>query len=172
MLKASEDKTFPGAIVAGLGSPWGQAVAAGDPTPLTSAPTARCSRRDLYETFTGLMAMGDRASARATVRFLFERQQLPDGSFPRNSLVNGRTAPDSFGIQLDEVAYPILMARIVGLTDAATYGRVKRAADYLVGHGPAFGAERWEEQGGWSPSTISAEIAGLVAARSHRRPER
>src|SRR3954451_13883335 len=28
VLKASEDKTFPGAIVAGLGSPWGQAVAA------------------------------------------------------------------------------------------------------------------------------------------------
>src|SRR6185295_18604005 len=31
-------------------------------------------------------------------------------------------------------------------------------------HGPSFGPERWEEQGGFSPSTISAEIAGLVAA--------
>src|SRR6185295_6060926 len=30
-------------------------------------------------------------------------------------------------------------------------------------HGPSFGPERWEEQGGFSPSTISAEIAGLVA---------
>ena len=31
VLKASEDKTFPGAIVASLASPWGQAVSAGDP---------------------------------------------------------------------------------------------------------------------------------------------
>jgi len=31
VLKASEDKTFPGAIVASLASPWGQAISAGDP---------------------------------------------------------------------------------------------------------------------------------------------
>ena len=30
VLKASEDKTFPGAVVASLASPWGQAVSAGD----------------------------------------------------------------------------------------------------------------------------------------------
>ena len=113
----------------------------------------------------GLLAAGDPATARDTVRFLFERQQQPDGSFPRNSLINGATAPDSFGVQLDEVAYPILMARTIGLTDAATYtDHVRRAADFLVAHGPAFGSERWEEQSGWSPSTIAAEIAGLTAA--------
>ena len=121
--------------------------------------------RDLYETFTGLVATGDLATAKDTVRFLFERQQLADGSMPRNSLVNGKTAPDSFGTQLDEVAYPILMARTVGLTDTAFYlDHIKRAADYLVAHGPSFGNERWEEQSGYSPSTIAAEIAGLAAA--------
>src|SRR5262249_32810389 len=110
-------------------------------------------------------AAGDLATARDTVRFLFERQQQPNGSMPRNSLVNGKLAPDSFGVQLDEVAYPILMARTVGLTDAAFYrDHIKRAADFVVAHGPAFGSERWEEQGGYSPSTIAAEIAGLVAA--------
>src|SRR5712692_1360716 len=31
VIKASEDKTFSGAIVASLSSPWGQAVSAGDP---------------------------------------------------------------------------------------------------------------------------------------------
>ena len=31
-------------------------------------------------------------------------------------------------------------------------------------HGPASASERWEEQSGYSPSTIAAEIAGLVAA--------
>ena len=84
---------------------------------------------------------------------------------PRNSLVNGKAAPDSFGTQLDECAYPILMAQQLGLTDAALYAdHIKPAANFLIAHGPAFGSERWEEQSGYSPSTIAAEIAGLVAA--------
>jgi glucoamylase len=40
------------------------------------------------------------------------------------------------------------------------------AADFLVARGPAFGVERWEEQSGYSPSTIAAEIAGLTAANA------
>ena len=167
VLKASEDKTFPGAIVASLASPWGQAVAAGDPALTYFGSYREVFARDLYETFTGLLAAGDTETAEDTVRFLFERQQLADGSFPRNSLINGKLAPDSFGIQLDEVAYPILMARTVGLTDADFYAdEIRPAADFLVARGPAFGAERWEEQSGWSPSTIAAEIAGLTAAGS------
>ena len=51
---------------------------------------------------------------------------------PRNSLVNGKTAPDSFGTQLDETAYPILMAQQLGLTDAALYANhIKPAANFL-----------------------------------------
>jgi glucoamylase len=165
VLKASEDKTFPGAIVASLASPWGQAVSAGDPNNTYFGSYREVFARDLYETFTGLLLAGDRATARATVRFLFERQQLPDGSMPRNSLVNGKPAPDTFGVQLDEVTYPILMAWQVGLTDGAFYrDHLKRAADFAISHGPSFGSERWEEQGGFSPSTIAAEIAGLIAA--------
>src|SRR5258706_4609325 len=41
---------------------------------------------------------------------------------------------------------------------------IRPAADFVVSHGPSFGVERWEEQSGYSPSTIAAEIAGLVAA--------
>ena len=112
------------------------------------------------------MAAGDLATARATVRFLFERQQLADGRFPRNSLVNGKQAPDTGGDQLDETAYPILMAYQAGLQDDGDLwsDHVRKAADFVVAHGPSFGSERWEEQGGYSPSTIAAEIAGLVAA--------
>ena len=165
MLKASEDKTFPGAIVASLASPWGQAISAGDPANTYFGSYREVFARDLYEAWTGLLADGDLATARDATLFLFERQQLPDGSMPRNSLVNGKTAPDSFGTQLDEVAYPILMAQQLGLTDAALYDdHVKPAANFLIAHGPSFGSERWEEQGGFSPSTIAAEIAGLVAA--------
>ncbi|HEY2671970.1 MAG TPA: glucodextranase DOMON-like domain-containing protein [Rugosimonospora sp.] len=168
VLKASEDKTFPGAVVASLASPWGQAVSAGD-TPGGAAVYFGSYRevfaRDLYEAFTGLLADGDLATARDTVRFLFGHQQLADGRFPRNSLLNGRTAPDTGGDQLDESSYPILMAWQAGLAgDATLWPGIRRAADFVVAHGPSFGSERWEEQGGYSPSTIAAEIAGLVAA--------
>jgi glucoamylase len=165
VIKASEDKTYPGAIVASLASPWGQAISAGDPANTYFGSYREVFARDLYEAWTGLLADGDLATARDATLFLFNRQQLADGSMPRNSLVNGKTAPDSFGTQLDEAAYPILMADQLGLTDAALYqNHVKPAANFVAAHGPAFGVERWEEQGGYSPSTIAAEIAGLVAA--------
>ena len=165
VLKASEDKTFPGAIVASLASPWGQAISAGDPANTYFGSYREVFARDLYEAWTGLVADGDLATARDATLFLFQRQQLADGSMPRNSLVNGKTAPDSFNTQLDEAAYPILMADQLGLTDASLYANhVMPAANFIVAHGPAFGPERWEEQSGYSPSTIAAEIAGLVAA--------
>jgi glucoamylase len=122
--------------------------------------------RDLYEAFTGLLADGDIAAARAATLFLFDRQQQADGSMPRNSLLNGKPAADTGGTQLDEAAYPILMAFQAGLGgDAALYtDHIRPAADFLVSHGPSSGVERWEEQSGYSPSTIAAEIAGLTAA--------
>jgi glucoamylase len=169
VLKASEDKTFPGAIVASLASPWGQSVQAGVNSggkPSYFGSYREVFARDLYEAFTGLLADGDIGTARAATRFLFDRQQLPDGSMPRNSLLNGKAAPDTGGTQLDEAAYPILMAYLAGLGgDAALWkGHIEPAADFLVANGPSFGVERWEEQTGYSPSTIAAEIAGLTAA--------
>jgi glucoamylase len=165
VLKASEDKTFPGAIVASMTSPWGQAVSAGDPGNTYFGSYREVFARDLYEIWTGLMAVGDLGTARDATLFLFQRQQQSDGSMPRNSLVNGKTAPDSFGTQLDETAYPLLMADELHLTDASLYtNHIKPAANFVASHGPAFGVERWEEQDGYSPSTIAAEIAGLIAA--------
>ena len=169
VIKASEDKTFPGAIVAGLASPWGQAVSAGDPANTYFGSYREVFARDLYEAWTGLIADGDLSTARDALKFLFAKQQLPDGSMPRNSLVNGKLAPDSFGTQLDEVAYPILMADTAGMPMATSscscyQADIRPAANFLISHGPAFGSERWEEQSGYSPSTIAAEIAGLVAA--------
>jgi glucoamylase len=169
VLKASEDKTFPGAIVASLASPWGQSVPAGavaDGKPSYFGSYREVFSRDLYEAFTGLMADGDISTARAATLFLFDRQQLPDGAMPRNSLLNGKAAPDTGGTQLDEAAYPILMAYLAGLGgDAALWqDHIRPAADFLVANGPSDGVERWEEQTGYSPSTIAAEIAGLTAA--------
>jgi glucoamylase len=169
VVKASEDKTFPGAIAAGLASPWGQSVPAGDFTngkPTYFGSYREVFARDLYEAFTGLLVAGDIRTARAAARFLFDRQQQADGSMPRNSLLNGKVAPDTGGLQLDETSYPIMMAWQSGLAgDSALYQQhVIPAADFLVAHGPSDGVERWEEQSGYSPSTIAAEIAGLTAA--------
>ena len=165
VLKAVEDKTFPGALVAAPASPWGQAISAGDPQNTYFGSYREVFARDLYEIWTGLMADGDTATAKDATLFLFDRQQQPDGSMPRNSLVNGKLAPDSFGTQLDETAYPLLMADELHLTDHDSLrAHIKPAANFVAAHGPSFGVERWEEQSGYSPSTIAAEIAGLVAA--------
>ncbi len=165
VIKASQDKTFTGAEVASLASPWGQATSADDPNNTYFGSYREVFARDLYEAWTGFYLDGDLQSARALTRFLFENQQQADGSMPRNSLLNGKVAPDSFGTQLDEASYPILMAYQLHMTDATLYQQhIKPAANFVIGHGPSFGVERWEEQTGYSPSTIAAEIAGLVAA--------
>jgi glucoamylase len=170
VLKASEDKTFPGAIAASLASPWGQAVSAGslvNGKPVYFGSYREVFGRDLYEAATGFLADGDVQTARAAARFLFSRQQLPDGQLPRNSLLNGEVAPDTGGDQLDETAYALLLARLTTLTagnDRYYRDHIVPAADWIVAHGPSYGVERWEEQSGYSPSTIAAEIAGLSAA--------
>jgi glucoamylase len=169
VVKASEDKTYPGAIAASLASPWGQAVPAGNLTngePTYFGSYREVFARDLYEAFTALLVAGDVRTAQAATYFLFDRQQTSDGSMPRNSLTNGLPAPDTGGLQLDETSYPILMAWQSGLaSDATLYQQhIIPAADFLVAHGPSDGVERWEEQSGYSPSTIAAEIAGLTAA--------
>ena len=163
-IKAAEDKTFPGAIVASLAVPWGQAVPAGDPGNTFFGSYREVFARDAYAAGTALALAGDVATARDVVTFLFGQQQ-PDGSLPRNSLLNGDSAPDTFGVQLDETAYAILLADQLAMTGAAFYqNSIKPAADFVIAHGPALGSERWQEQSGYSPSTIAAEIAGLVAA--------
>ena len=169
VIKASADKTYPGAIVASLASPWGQSVPAGNfagSAPGYFGSYREVFARDLYEAFTGLLVDGDLATARAATLFLFDRQQQADGSMPRNSLLNGKPAPDTGGTQLDETSYPIIMALQAGLDGSGSLWRnhIRPAADFLVAHGPSFGVERWEEQAGYSPSTIAAEIAGLTAA--------
>jgi len=175
VIKASEDKTFAGATAASLASPWGQAVPAGQKASDGLAPYFGSYRevfpRDAYETFTGFLVDGDLATARQMVRYWFDDLQLANGSFPRNGLLNGAAAPDTGGLQLDETADPILAAWQADLSgDAALYAdHIKPAADFLVANGPADGVERWEEQSGFSPSTMADEVAGLAAAAAIAR---
>jgi glucoamylase len=160
ILKAHEDKTYRGANVASLSVPWGGGDNANEPN---VGGYHTIWARDLYQVATAFDAMGDRAAAKRALNYLFTVQQKYDGSFPQNSWLDGR--PAGGGLQLDEVAYPLILAYQLGRTDQETWLKhIKPAADFLISKGPATPQERWEEEAGYSPSTIAAEIAGLVCA--------
>ena len=97
VIKASEDKTFPGAIVASLASPWGQAVSAGDPNNTYFGSYREVFARDLYESWTGLVAAGDLDTARDATLFLFERQQLPTARSRGTAWSMARSRPTRSG---------------------------------------------------------------------------
>jgi glucoamylase len=159
-LKALEDKTYRGAMIASPSVPWGGGPNANEPT--ISGYHAIWAR-DLYQVATAFVALGDRASANRALDYLFNVQQKTDGSFPQNSWVDGR--PIGGGLQLDQVALPLVLAYQLKRTDRSTWLRhIKPAADFIISKGPATEQERWEEKSGYSPATIAAEIAGLVCA--------
>ncbi len=161
-VKAHEDKTYPGAFIASLTIPWGQAVNASGAGGAGNGYHFVWAR-DAYEQVTGLLAAGDLRAAQDAVTWLFTRQQQADGHFPQNSAPDG--TPDQTNVQLDETAYPIILAQQVGgITKAMYTDHIAKAADYLVAHGPTTPQERWEETGGYSPSTIADMIAALTAA--------
>ena len=159
-LKALEDKTYRGAMIASPSIPWGGGPNANEPT--ISGYHAVWSR-DLYHVGTAFLALGDEATANRALDYLFKVQQKADGSFPQNSWVDGR--PIGGGLQIDQVAFPLILAYQLKRKDRETWLRhVKPAADFMVSNGPRTQQERWEEKSGYSPSTIAAEIAALACA--------
>jgi glucoamylase len=159
VLADSEDKANRGAFVASPTMPWVWGTGLENP----SGAYHLVWSRDLYEMATSLLAAGDRAAAGRALAFLFDRQQKSDGSFPQNSTVDG--TEHWTNVQLDEVADPLILAWMLGRRDSTTYTRhIRPAADYVVANGPVTPQDRWENQGGYSPATIAAEIAGLVCA--------
>jgi glucoamylase len=173
-LHAAEDKAFRGASVAGLATPWGD-FTNGD---ALNDGYHRVWGRDLYQQATGLLAAGDSAQARRMAQFMWNQQYVgsptqgdgttyPAGSFPRYSPVSGISgaSPQQLGCceQLDQDSFAIILAWQTGLTDSATFAKIRTTANHLQSAGPDT-TERWEEQFGKSPSSIAAEIAGLVVA--------
>ena len=162
LLLGHEDKTFPGAFIASLSIPWGEVKGDEDMGGYHLVWT-----RDMVQSATALLAAGHTETPLRALIYLAASQQ-DDGGFPQNFWINGQ--PYWHGIQLDEVAFPILLAwrlheaKAIGNLDF--YPMIKRAASFLILHGPATNQERWEEAAGYSPSTLASNIAALICAAS------
>jgi glucoamylase len=170
VLLAHEDKVFQGAIVASLSIPWGEIKADQDLGGYHLVWT-----RDLVHSAIALLATGQTGTPLRALIWLAAIQR-PDGTFPQNSWIDG-TAYWS-GLQLDQTAAPILLAwalRKFGTANPSAGGHdalglfhpramIVRATARLILHGPVTSQDRWEENAGYSPSTIAVVIAALVCA--------
>jgi glucoamylase len=165
LLRAHEDKSYPGAFIASLAIPWGEAAGDEDQGGYHLVWT-----RDMVNSANAMMAAGDRATPLRALIYL-DVSQRENGGFAQNFWIDGE--PYWSGIQLDEVAFPILLAwrlkRENALQDFDPYPMVMRAAAYLVRHGPVTPQERWEEVSGYSPSTLASNIAALICAACFAR---
>ncbi len=187
VLKALEDKENAGALIASLSIPWGDSVSAEN-----SATGYRAVwPRDFYQCAMALLALGDEKTALTAFEYL-QKVQVGEntpgnkgagGWFLQKTVVDGTL--EWFSIQMDQTAMPIMLGwklwkKGVLSTDSLEYWygeMLKPAADFLVEGGdvdldwnktsltpPFTQQERWEEQSGYSPSTMAAIISGLVCA--------
>ena len=165
LLRAHEDKSYPGAFIASLSIPWGEAVGDEDQGGYHLVWT-----RDMVNSANAMLAAGDRATPLRALIYLDVSQQ-ENGGFSQNFWIDGE--PYWRGIQLDETAFPILLAWRLkcenALQDFDPFPLISRAAGYLVRHGPLTPQERWEEVSGYSPSTLASNIAALICAASYIR---
>jgi len=163
VLRTHESKMAPGGLIASLSIPWGFSKGDND-----LGGYHLVWSRDMVETAGGLLAAGAHEDVGRVLSYL-EATQLPDGHWSQNMWLDG--SPYWNGIQLDETALPILLVDLArrenALTDADVvrfWPMVHHAAAYLVRNGPVSPQDRWEEDPGYTPFTIAAEIAAFLAA--------
>jgi len=165
LLVAHEDKSYPGAFIASLSIPWGESKGDEDMGGYHLVWT-----RDMVNTATALLAAGNRITPLRALIYL-AASQYENGGFSQNFWINGD--PYWGGVQLDEVAFPILLAWRLrqdnALGEFDPYHMVIQAARFLISFGPATQQERWEEASGYSPSTLAANIAALICAAGFAR---
>jgi glucoamylase len=157
VLRTHRDKTFTGAMTASLSVPWGN---------------SRDDRggyhlvwpRDLVQCASALLAFGAEREVRNTLRYLIATQKA-DGSWYQNQWLGG--TPYWTGLQLDEVAFPVLLAAQMAQRDAlqgiAVAAMIQSALSFIATNGPSSPQDRWEENAGINTYTLAACIAALVA---------
>ena len=155
-----EDKTYSGAFIASASVPWGASKSDDDLGGYHLVWT-----RDMVQSASALLACGRIDTARRALVYLACTQHA-DGGFAQNFWIDG--TPYWSGIQLDEVALPIILAwrlwKAGGLGNFVVFPFVEAAASFLCRYAPVTQQERWEENAGYSPSTLAAVIAGLICA--------
>jgi glucoamylase len=161
VLRTHEAKRFPGGMIASLSIPWGF-----DKGDEDMGGYHLVWSRDLVETAGGLLAIGAHEEVRRVLYYLQGTQEA-DGHWPQNMWMDG--SPYWGGIQMDETAFPILLVDLAARRGCPVelgeyWPMVRRAAAYLVRNGPVTGQDRWEEDGGYSPFTLAAEVAALLVA--------
>ena len=187
VLKAQEDKTHAGALIASLSNPWGEVVPALDSRTGYKAVWPR----DFYQVAMAMLALGDRETPRVAFEYLQKVQvteQTPGfsgtpGWFLQKTRVDGEL--EWIAIQMDQTAMPVMLGwrlwqeGVLSDSEAVHWFNrmLKPAADFLADGGkvkldwvdidlkpPFTQQERWEEQQGYSPSSTAAVIAGLITA--------
>jgi glucoamylase len=160
LLLAHEDKTYPGAMIAALSIPWGDEKSDDDLGGYHLVWT-----RDMVKSVSALLAVDDLSTPLRSLIYLAVSQR-DDGGFHQNFWIDGR--PYWLGVQLDEVAFPVLLAwrlwKYGALGNFDPYEMVRRACGFLIREGPVTAQDRWEEASGYSPSTLAVHIAALICA--------
>ena len=165
VVRTHTSKHIAGAMLASLAVPWGFAKGDGD-----LGGYHLVWPRDMVESAGGLLAAGDHNAVREAITYL-ETTQEADGHWLQNMWLEG--SPYWGGVQMDETALPILLVDLARREGALLPGdmeqrrfwpMVRRAAAFLVQNGPVTQQDRWEEDGGYTPFTLSAEVAALLAA--------
>ncbi len=163
ILRVHESKWLRGGAIASLSIPWGFAKGDND-----LGGYHLVWPRDLVETAGGLLAIGANRDARRVIHYLKCTQEA-DGHWPQNMWLDG--TPWWTGIQMDETALPILLADLAlrcGALEKDEVSRlwpmIRKAAGYIVCNGPVTQQDRWEEDPGYTPFTLAAQIAALLAA--------
>jgi len=115
-------------------------------------------------TWSGLLALGSEIEAREVLRYLLATQ-CEDGSWYQNQWLGGK--PYWTGIQLDQVAFPVLLAGTLAdrqaLDGIEVAAMAQRALGFIVTHGPLSPQDRWEENSGVNTFTMAVCIAALVS---------
>jgi len=157
VLRAHQDKIYPGAMVASLSVPWGN-------TRDERGGYHLVWPRDLVECAGALLALGGADEARDVLRYLIATQHA-DGHWYQNQWLGGK--PYWQGVQLDQMAFPVLLAATLAergaLDGIEITDMVRRALEFIARTGPASQQDRWEEDAGINTFTLAVCIAALVA---------
>jgi glucoamylase len=158
VLKIHEDRAYPGAVVASLSVPWGNSTE-------NLGGYHLVWPRDATLTAFALLAAHQLIDARHMLAHL-TASQCRDGRWPQNYFPSGE--PFWIGVQLDEAAFPVLLAaklREIGEAELpGTRNMVRAAVGFIARTGPSSPQDRWEENPGVSPFTLAAAVSALVAA--------